>query len=90
MRKLKLHLDDLAVNTFHTLPEAGADGRGTLIGHQAAQTAECTTINQPCLTQIKPTDVNCPTGDCPTTDCFTHVPATHYCDTIVCLTGTGA
>lgn len=85
MRKLRLHLDDLAVNTFHTVPERVANTRGTLLAHEAD--APPTTD---CLTQIKPTDVDCPTGDCPTNRCFTHVPPTHYCDTIVCLTGTGA
>jgi hypothetical protein len=85
MRKLKLHLDDLAVSTFHTLPEHGAGARGTLIAHQDAAVPPTTE----CLTQIKPTDVDCPTGDCPTNRCFTHVPPTHYCDTMLCLTGTG-
>jgi hypothetical protein len=85
MRKLKLHLDDLAVSTFHTLPERGAGARGTLLAHEAD--APPTTD---CLTQIKPTDVNCPTGDCPTFECVTPIPPTHYCDTMFCLTGTGA
>jgi len=81
MRKLRLHLDDLAVDTFHTLPEDGADARGTLIAHQDAAAPPTTD----CLTQIPPTQLNCPT-----LDCVTPIPPTHYCDTMFCLTGTGA
>lgn len=75
MRKLKLHLDDLAVNTFHTLPERVANTRGTLIAHQEAAVPPTTD----CFTHIPPTQVNCPT-----LDCVTPIPPTHYCDTAVC------
>jgi hypothetical protein len=76
MRKLKLHLDDLAVSTFHTLPERGANAHGTLIAHQEAAVPPTTDGF------ISPTQ-----GDC-TNRCLTHGPPTPYCDTIVCLTDT--
>lgn len=69
IRKLRLHLDDLAVNTFDTLPTRGAGARGTLVAHQDAAVPPTTD----CLTQIVPTQVNCPT-----TDCVTHIPLTLY------------
>jgi len=59
MKKIRLELDGLAVETFAT-GSAGAAGGGTVRGQEFGPTVpSCPSLN------LCPTE-RCPTGDCPT------------------------
>ena len=53
MKKMKLSLDDLKVESFQTTPEGGGGGDGTVFGYISCDLTIC---------------AECPPGGCPTQD----------------------
>lgn len=69
MRKMKLEIGELRVETFETAPDGWSRGRGTVHG-RLAPTDECFT--PPCPASVNPCvthDVVCLTRSCPTRAC---------------------
>ena len=62
MKKLKLDLEDLAVESFATTPEAGRDG-GTVFGQQCTCYTQCTCPGCPTCAGYGTCDASC-NGTC--------------------------
>lgn len=67
MKTLKLNVDDLKVESFHTTPGDGKEGDGTIFGFD--QTHFDKTCVEPCHTYVNTCPVTCAT--CATCSCET-------------------
>ena len=92
MKKIKLDLDRLEVESFQTTPQMEARPAGTVQGYDlfeeiAKRTlaqAECLSGFNSCQTCIDPscpgTCISCETCDCPTEGCTLACPSTVICE----------
>ena len=90
MKKLKLNLDDLHVESFKVTPDKPGTSKGTVEGYSYDCTFDDTCRPRLCPTEFRcPTNVNCPTQhtDCDQNTCDPWCTEHTHCGQFTCAAG---